>query len=206
MNRISKLLAWCVLPFFALPVQAQDMGAATQEKFFRPGGYWYHVSQIGMGAGEHQSGERLLSPVVEHVSGRQLSSWLGLGLGVGYQQFRPADGLWGVAAFAEARLKPGVSEINQPFLVLDAGYGLPGARKSDWWKSDVGGLRLHAGVGWSWRLSRSLRLNTELGYAQQTVSYEGSTWRGGWWIDSFESSSINKYTFRRWLFRIGVSY
>lgn len=166
----------------------------------KPDGKWYHAVQVvglmGQTAWESFQG----GYGFEYAFGHQITPWLDMGIGAGFNLFGSQESERLAPVFAECRIKPLRGKF-QPFLHLDSGYGFAWKDQETLVRAIEGGWRYNAGLGMIWP-SRSgrIRLITEAGYISQQSQVERDLW--AWWRAG-DQWIREQFRYQRWVVRVG---
>jgi hypothetical protein len=166
--------------------------------YFRPleAGTLYHELKGGLMFGDD------VYPALHTINGYMLHSQLGVGVGLGMEQYYAVNT---APLYAQVRGYIKNKKVA-PYVFADGGYGFA-------WSRDVlggqqgdldteGGLYWQAGVGYEIHF-RSWALITNIGYKQQRV-VERWTWQGGWGANFTEVEE--KTLIRRVLVSVGFKF
>lgn len=146
---------------------------------FRESG-WYHASRAIVVVGQSGVGLGL-----QHSSGVKINRWLGLGVGVGIENFTPADNdVTTYPLFGEMRGYFSASNIS-PFYALAAGWGFADQKSN---QSPFGGFMNEWRGGWmtqgqlGYRAGNHFTVHVGLRLQHKTRTWE-NPWRGGKGVD-----------------------
>jgi hypothetical protein len=175
---------------------------------------WYYTAAMYFPMGGYR-GTNQLGVGLQGSAGYQLSRWLGLGLGAGFDAFSPSEDRYMAAVMGEARSYLTKSRVA-PFATLGAGYGFAFKPESDFQlvEKASGGLRLHPALGLRLGASKDMNLAIDAGYIFQRASY---TYTGQNWTDSFwfwgrpafnptESTTRQVIDYRRFTLRLSAIF
>jgi len=166
---------------------------------------WAYLGQVSLGYGFYLNGGDLLHTGFEGRALCFLNEHLAWGGGLAYTQFKPLEGLYGLALLSDFRWFPGAADRRWRFFGnVDVGLGAGGSRLHAGWSMHRPGLRTYAGGGFALRSSGTFRYTLECGYLYQNVQYRDNTPGRGWQV--FQTESVMKYHFRRLQIKAGLLF
>lgn len=145
---------------------------------------WYHATRAAILPGESGVGLG-----IQHSSGFKLNRYMGLGLGVGVENFHPYDdNVATYPVFAELRGYLSPRHIS-PFYALGLGYGISGNRNqkigfNEQWK---GGWMLQGHIGY--RIGNHFIIQLGIRMQRKTRSWEDFNWN--------QFSGVDKILYKR---------
>ena len=157
---------------------------------------WYQHCDLAFSAAEGDFGDSYLGFGLSFVAGRQLSRWLGLGVGVGWDLYDPGDGEMAVPIFAEARMFP-LKKWPGFYASVQGGYGFALKNADSNIFDAEGGFYAHPALGWRFPIGDDLQLTFDLGPRWQDATYYFGPNFGG-------DTIIERVTFQRTTLRIGL--
>lgn len=169
---------------------------------------YFHLTEIGLLTGQDYAGENTHTPLtIQTINGYRLNPhWHG-GIGIGLNRFEEITTLPVFISLRADMLKTKVT----PFYHADIGYAFAWSSENNEngiFKEVKGGLMFHPGMGIKVHLGNTA-LHFAVGYLIQKNELEFNEFSSWPTFSSFipaNSTYLQERTFRRFSFRVGISF
>ena len=175
---------------------ATDQPAKEKIYNFKEKGLYYATS-IGYIGGNEQFGDYRNGLSAHHITGYQIHRLLGTGLGVGIDYYNVNLGTV-VPVYGEVRSYLKAANLS-PYISLAGGFGFPVLPKNSFITDTKGGIFIHPSAGFRFGASENANMTASLGLQWQKATYTQVFSDG-------TSQNEDRYTFKRFTFKIGVLF
>lgn len=193
-----------IVTFYSKDVKNVVMEEVKHSKMyaFEERGF-YNVSYFGVSFGKtrlpYNTQSSHLGVAFENITGFQLNRLLGIGLGLGIDNYYATDNDANVVSiFGEARGYLSRQNMS-PYYSLSAGFGVPLVNTKDNLNltDQRGGFMLHPAIGLRFGASSKINFFADIGTKFQHISFhQNNNW----------SENHYKITYQRWILRGGIMF
>lgn len=163
---------------------------------------FYHLPQAALLFGENQWGDLNIGFTLQHTSGYRFNRFLGVGLGLGLEQYvngNSAAPVWSIPLYAEVRGHL-LDRSFSPFYSVALGYGQPiGSGNAG---SSSGGIYFNPAIGLRFPSTKLGHVTLDLGLKlQQLNRRDPQEW---WGAPPF--GAVERTLYKRWALRLGIAF
>lgn len=153
---------------------------------------YYHTFNVGFLSGLNQWEELILGTSLQYTFGYQYNRWLGIGVGVGLDNyfFYENENIYPIYLEARGYLS---KKPFSPYYSVQAGYGIAAVLEDNFlgMLDAKGGLYFHPKIGLRFPSRSNVAFTFEVGFNLQNTVYSFDNWRGRYEDDlSFQRTSV----------------